>query len=83
MSSYLNQKGPGVGKGVWEIINFDVLTEVVLVIDFCLSFHKNKSLSYSQAEIFSQGNWGHPALYACTQPSMLINNLCVCVWNAG
>lgn len=39
-------------KVVWEIINIAVLIEVGLVINFCLSFHKNKKiLSYSQAEI--------------------------------
>lgn len=83
---YFDQKGTRMCKVVWEIINIAVLIEVGLVINFCLSFHKNKKiLSYSQAEIWSQGKLAHAALCVCTQPSMLINILrvCVCVWNAG
>lgn len=74
----------------WEMINLAMLIEVVLVVHFCLSFHKNKKAFPIARQKFEVRGTG------AMQPYMLVHNglpwplifflftcLCVKCWLKG
>jgi len=86
MSPYFNQKGPRVGEVVWEMINFAVLIEAVLVTHFCLSFHKNKKafpIARQKFKARGTGDIQSSTLVPSRPCSPVQSSLCVCVGNAG